>query len=911
MQPVTALRYLLIILALSLLLFGCNNREDALLPPNLSAADYLEGNKIESYDNFLVKCSNDDSYLLVDKLAITDSLLNYGDVLHFRREQDFASRDSIALQNNAVALSNSYSITVTRKGQAVNLKGRIPLGQVYTKLAYATEPHLISFDYYLMGSPIQASYYGEGRAFFPIYSTGDFAVYNVPASDNPGFSKNTTSMLHVWMQAQGDKQLSVNFPQTYCAVAGEISLSMGASLSPNEQSTLQAYYPNAAISTPIFSISTANPLNSSVAELWYRDGSKALFTEQWMRLAAPLAYTWSAQNPDTQAEDWWQDDSGLYSFLAGSGKYFLINPLESQTELSIPLDGSYNNVLLQDYWFDLRDINLPNTVMRLQQSSMASLGEYFQSKPFTLNGAYSSFNLVFEQNGSQIQELPDNAWLEFGFRTTITATPNDRLFLCYRDDSRDIISYKSPATSYDSTHYTRNANFVYCSMNSSGTYLYGSASEASGELHIPYYKSKQYISTSYGAVSWSDSSKRGFNELRLNLNPSLPQHPWLYGEPLTLTDKQNLAEAIFYTNDVAQNSIPSGFSLSLPYSGDNNELILYNNLSYPRLKLYHQAESYEGDTYTSDGSNITIYPEFPGSIISAAVSYPNPMNLRMYSTQTFVLDELRLYTYGNAPDGSSALLGINKQASLADPYSILRNQYNLSQSSPAYSISAANEADLSLFQPMLFFLRSRSRNLLFYERNDTYYRLYPYEESGSFSPWNFMIDGDYNGIALNDNGNYASFTEPSAHNTVNSVLSGFGQDKHLSLYQAQFVIPSYYMETAIPQNSTASLSKLSLLPGVSNLLAAYQLGINQPNGDALYPNFYTVVGAPFVPYIYLPVSEVASLPTARLFFRNQLGQVIELQRVQSFSDNYAAEYMVLGNCFLCTVPNPGIFYITR
>ena len=911
MQAFTATRYLLFTLALSLLLFGCNNREDALLPPNLSAADYLEGNKIESYANYLVKCSNDDSYLLVDKLAITDSLLNYGDVLHFRREQDFASRDSLALQDNAVALSQSYSITVTRKGQTVNLKGRIPLGQVYTKLAYATEPHLISFDYYLMGSPIQASYYGEGRAFFPIQATGDFAVYNIPATYNPGFSKNTSSKLHVWLLAQGDKQLSLNFPQAYCAEAGEISLNMGASLSLSEQSTLQAYYPNAAISSPIFSISTAAPVSSSVAELWYRDGSKALFSEQWMRLAAPLAYTWSEENPDTQATNWWQDSNGLYSFLAGSGKYFLINPLESQAELSIPLDGSYNNVLLQDYWFDLRDINLPNTVMKLQQASMSSLGEYFQGKPFTLSGANNSFKLSFEQNGSPIQELPDNAWLEFGFRTSIPATSNDRLFLCYRDGSRDIISYKSPAASYDATHYTRNANFVYCSVNSSGTYLYGSASEAPGELHIPYYKSKQYISTSQAVISWDSDSKRSYNELLLNLNPSLPQHPWLSGEPLSLTAKQALAEAVFYTNNQAQSTIPTGFALSLPYSGTNTKLVLFNNLSYPRLKLYHQAESYEGDTYISDGSNLTIYPEFPGSIISAAVSYPNPMNLRMYSTQTFVLDELRLYTYGNAPEGSSAMLGINKQASLADPYSIVRNQYNLSQSSPAYNISAANEADLSLFQPMLFFKRSRSRDLLFYEGIGTYYRLYPYEQSSSFSPWNFMIDGDYNGIAISDNGSYASFSEQSAHNAVNSVLSGFGQDKHLSLYQAQFVIPAYYMETAIPQNSTANLTILSSLPGVSNLLSAYQLGLNQPNGLALIPNFYTVVGAPQVPYIYLPISEVEAISTAKLFFRNQLGQVTELNRVDSFTGNYANEYTVLGNCFICTVPNPGIFYITR
>jgi len=33
--------------------------------------------------------------------------------------------------------------------------------------------------------------------------------------------------------------------------------------------------------------------------------------------------------------------------------------------------------------------------------------------------------------------------------------------------------------------------------------------------------------------------------------------------------------------------------------------------------------------------------------------------------------------------------------------------------------------------------------------------------------------------------------------------------------------------------------------------------------------------------------------------------------VDSFSANYANEYIVVGNCFICTVPNPGIFYITK
>ncbi|MDD2228886.1 MAG: hypothetical protein PHY48_05710 [Candidatus Cloacimonetes bacterium] len=894
-----------------LILSGCNNREDLLLPPNLSAADYLTGNKIESYANYLVKSTNDDSYLLIDKTSIADLLLNYGDVVNFRKVQSFAARDSLVIQDGATALSATYEMEVLRSGQKISLASSQRLGMVYTKLEQSSAAYMILFSSYLSAGSIQPMYYGSKRAYFPLYSTDEFAIYDMPDTENPALNFTNTEATHALLHSSIGRQIAVNFPASYCQAAGQIELNMSNALSANELSALQNWYPNAALTSVITSLQTANPVGEELATLRMMDGGKGLFAEQWVQLAPPMAYSWQAIDPSSGAINWSLDNTGFHSFLQGSGKYFWLRPLDTQTELNIPLDGSYNQVFLQELWFDLQNMNLPNTVMnlKLNPNISTSIKDYFSGQPFTLSGEHQAFEISFTESGTALKTLPDDAWLEFGFRTTLPSTTNDRLFSLVRSSSEDVITYKSPSDTYDAQHYSRVGDYVYLGVNSSATYLYGSVSENQTQLIFPYLKSKQYIQSAHGIVSWNDSNKRGYSQLRLNLNPSLPSHSWMSGEPLTLSSAQALSSFAFYQGNDAQSTLPTGFILSIPYAGTSPNLLLFNNLAYPRLKLYHAATAYDSNTYIIDSGMLSIYPEYPGTLITAGISYPNTMNLMVYPTMTFVLDDLRFYTYGNAATGKSSLFSISKSISLADPYNLISTQYTLVSSSSAYEISTADEADFVLYQPMLFFKRSRSRNMLFYERVSNPYRLYAYSESSSFDPWHFMVDNGYNGISLAYNGSYASFTENTAHITVPYTVSSLSQDVHLSLYQAQFVLPSFFLGSSVPQKTVIKLEKLSFIPGITNLLAAYQLQFTKSDGTTLYPSFYNVLGATQEPYIYLPIEDIASIPNARLFYRNSSGQVNELTRVTSFSDNYANEFTVLGNCFICTVNNPGIFYI--
>jgi hypothetical protein len=94
------------------------------------------------------------------------------------------------------------------------------------------------------------------------------------------------------------------------------------------------------------------------------------------------------------------------------------------------------------------------------------------------------------------------------------------------------------------------------------------------------------------------------------------------------------------------------------------------------------------------------------------------------------------------------------------------------------------------------------------------------------------------------------------------------------------------------------------------MLAAYLLTLNGPGGNVLNPGFYSVVGAPRMPYLYIPVEDTSALAEARVFFRNLAGTTVELNVVDQFTANYANESVRVGNCVICAINNPGFFYVT-
>ena len=128
------MRRIFFFLLLIVLLASCNLRENLLLPPEISAADYQTGNTIKVYSDYLIKAANDDSYLMLHKESIADELIHIGDEIVFRKVKTFAMRDSLGFQNNAEAKSNTYQFGVIRSGTIIDLIASINMAEIYTEI---------------------------------------------------------------------------------------------------------------------------------------------------------------------------------------------------------------------------------------------------------------------------------------------------------------------------------------------------------------------------------------------------------------------------------------------------------------------------------------------------------------------------------------------------------------------------------------------------------------------------------------------------------------------------------------------------------------------------------------------------------------------------------------------------------
>ncbi|MEN6444487.1 MAG: hypothetical protein ABFC98_00395 [Candidatus Cloacimonas sp.] len=904
------MRRILFFWLLIVLLSSCNLRENLLLPPDISAADYQTGNAIRIFSDYLIKSENDDSYLLLHKESIAEELIHLGDEIVFRKVKTFALRDSLGFQNNAAEQSNTYQFSVLRSGNIINLIASINMAEIYTEVKPSSDPfYLVYLNYYLQADSIQPIFYRKDRAHFPVSTTGEYALFSIPTEANPALQHHSGDNFYALLLNSAGVQVAVNFPSSFTSSAGEITIRIKNQLNSNEQSQLASYFPDAAISYPIIDLQTERSPGNELAYIRILNSGKGFWGRQWIYLSENSVYGWSENDPPSGNSNWWIDSNGLYSFLKGSGKYFLLTPLENQQDVTIPLDGSVNYVFLQQVWFDLRSLSLPSTTLKVNINPDLSylLADYFNNNPYSFNSSLQAFTMEFYYASELLSTLPDSKWIEFGFFTHLPSDVHNRLFCIERNNLQDIITFKKPADSYDANHFVQIGSYLYSSIAASATYLFGCLTLPTSQLTVNYCKNRQYLQTENAIISWWNTTKNDYDNLNLNLKPAIPNHPWLQGEPFNLSSSVSLAEFYFYKNTEVQTTLPTGFYLSLPVATPQENFLLFSTLPFPRLKHYLLGSV----NFTVQNGWLNIYPDFPGRIINSKINYSHPFNLRTYSTMTFSFADLILYTYGNAPQDANVNFSFNLTNSLADPYQILANQYNLSSHSATYAISSDSEDNFALFQPVLFFRRTaKGQNLLFYEKTEPYYRLYAYTESATFDPWHFYLDNGFNGIALTNSGSYASFVDNNPHANVTFSLDNSNRDAIISLYQAQLVLPAFFIDNGVPLGSNLFLTKLDSVLGVANLISAYQFNITNSTGTALNPDFYNIIGATQEPYIYIPVPDVTILDTAHLFYRDQDGNETELNQVNAFSSNYANEYIVVGNCLICTVPNPGIFYIS-
>lgn len=904
-------RLLAVLLILSgLALASCNLRENSLLPPNLDPKQYIMENTIKVYSDHLIKSENDRSYLYIPKESIADSALWYGDVVTLQKVEDLTERDSLAFPVGAEAFSKTYLISIIRFGSDILLDSLPSFATLYTDLEAQdslADVRLVQSGWRLEADTATVHPYGSGRCWFSLDGNGDHALLDFHNSRDLQISATQKDLQALIVTATD--YIYLWFPKDY--LTSETSLQLQDSLTNPEAAVVQGLFPGFALNTKVLSVQTVYTGNATPI-VRYRTVHTRGFTQQWTRLNGPAISGWREG-----AETWLWENGELISFLQGSGKYFLLTPLQGQNELTLLLDGSLSQIFLQDIWLDLHNLNLPNTSLRLmlEPNIQTTLTDYFSGTPFTLTQPDTAFELRFSQGSSLLETLPGNAWIEYGFRSDAQNSANSRLFRVFRTATLDNISYKTQSASYDATHFSQANGYIYSGINSSGLYLFGIAGENSSSLALPCLKPELRIQTSRTYLSWQDNSLPCSSLLLEYGVPVAEAHPWLSGNPYTLQNSQSILKISASARGRNVDEIPAGLFLSTNLSSAPASIVNFSPAAaYPKFYRYKAATVFEHNSFVLSGGKLQISPAAAGYLINGAnfATARQSIDLAMYKQMTFDDYAWELYLDSTQNMTPGTILQITPKAASTDTHAVFANQYDLGSIAPVYDFKIlGNTGFYEAFQPLIRIKQTeRSQNLLFSVSAGEYYRIYSYTQSETLDGWHFRIADGHVWFYLPYDAEYTAVQDLAPHNVSDALVSDLTQDHITSLYQAQITLPAEFLGSVLPLGSHVSLGLNSNLPEGLNALSAYDVEFRNPQQEIINPNFFNDVYASRWPYVYIPIPDYSPGQTVRLFRRNLAGQTQELNLVQSFSAIPINEFIMVGNCAVGFINNSATFYTT-
>jgi len=904
-------------ITLCCLLVSCNLRENALLPPHLDPSTYETGNRINVYADYLVKSANDNAYLYIPKSSIADSLLHYNDLLIFERSDELASRDSVFIPQGSSKVTNTYTFAIVRSDTLVSITAPYEIAKIYgDKEGQSTGAWLLGLSSLLQMERPAIAEYGKNRISFGISASGDYGLYQVPDNAQLQISNVPQNVDTYAVLCSASLVYSLLLPSHYTTSAGTTTISLADSLSVAEIDIATSVLgPFALLHRPLH-IKTANSVSlGNLAFLRISLAQAKVGDMLWVRLNSLNTAFWESSEylGLNNLTNWVHTPEASDTFITGSGKYFYATQVSIGDRINIPLDGRFSKIYLSGHWFDLRDVSLPGYSMeiRLNQDASGIVQDYFSNNPFSIEGSAEVFEMSFKQGSTYIDRLPNELWIEYGRHNHHESYASLRLFQIKRTEAADLLTYKTMGTAYDETHFFVANSYVYAGYSDSAVYILGKIRESSPMLTIPVIKPEAQIQTEELSLGWSQALPTSGQALLVNTDiPNIPAHPWFTGEPLMLSAPRPIL-SIYPNQRRSSKALPANLWLNINDGTINRDLLLFDDSgSYPRLRQYIPSATSTKDTYTSNNNGALIYPSYYGTIVEAAISTPvaNTFNLKLYPRIEFALADLQLYHTQATADLSSAYLRISR-TTFPDQFAILSTQYQFHLSSPVYRFEATPSDLLNIFQPLVYLKRNqRSGSYLLSESYGEFYRFYPYPYSTSTDGFHYGIADNFSTFYLSHEGYFASATDSNPHAQIIMPISNLNRDFHLSLYQAQFSLPQLFLGTTIPIGSSARLEKLSSVAGVPNILSAYRLTLQNPQSQNLEPNFFAIAGATISPFIYVPIDNPGLANNCRLFYRNNQGISVELIRVQSFSTNFANEFIVRGNSLIAMVNNPGIFY---
>ncbi|MBM4404291.1 MAG: hypothetical protein FJ042_07935, partial [Candidatus Cloacimonetes bacterium] len=735
----------------------------------------------------------------------------------------------------------------------------------------------------------------------------------------------------------------IQFKDTYLASAGSVRITATMDLTPAEIGLLQSIFPGFATNSPAVRVQTTGNVSSGAyatdRRCWGAEGerpydwisgayalirtdlpARRVFQQQWTRVSATDVFGWQEG-----ANTWQIVDGELFSFFQGSGTYVLGTPLSGQDSVTIPLDAGLEKVFIQSVWLDFRSINLPDWSVRIELNPQLStlLTDYFNGTPYQISG-YTAYAIRFLHQGQEMESLPANQWIESGLATTHTINPASRLFRCYRTAELDHISYKTSAGAYDADHFSSGDGYIYSGISYSGIYLLADDTGNQTQIRIPYLKSNCRIQTGNAEVSWNDPVRRDYTELSINLAPATDlTHPWFNGSPFHLSNVMPLARVDMFSRKT-RSDLPAEFHIRLRNTVLDRKIVTFDNArgpavlmqrsGFPRLKLYATDALSDDNQFQTDDQWVSFYPEFGGDYFAATLTTDEAgrFPLAYYSTMAFNTNDFKVFTDSDATIPPNSIMTVELHDALPDQYSILANQYDLAQASRAIYFSFNDSSLLATVTPRIYWhTTGRAARLLFSESTGVPYRIYPYTDATDLNDWNYTIDRGYVSFLLTMAGAYAMLDDNAPHTQIMAAVMALFIPFHLSLYQSQMTVQQSFIPSALPLGSQVILARVATVPNLPEALYGYRIIFRNPQGNPFNPAFIDNFASDQYPFIYVPIDDPTLIPTARLFFRPVAGADIELTRVQSFSDYFRHEYMIIGNCALCFVNEPGLFIVRQ
>lgn len=888
-------------------LTACNLRENTLLPPNLDPKEYVESNDILVYSDHLIKCENDDSYLYIPKESIKEGALIYGDRVVLRRVESLLERDSLAFVTDAETYTDTYQVDVIRSSVHVLLDSIPAFATLYTDLESVRHPQhtvLMQSSWVLNDQPVNLYPYGNKRCFFDIDGNGELALMDPGHSDVlqlEASGKDTQALI-----SRPGEELFIWLPAAY--MSSPVTLSVADSLSPTDLDLTQTVFPGFALNSPVLNVKTAYS-GDAVPIVRFRSGVKGSFAAQWTRINDGVLKGW----PSAQ-DTWLYEGTELVSFLQGRGRYFLLTPIADQTQINIPLDGSYGQLYLQDLWLDLRGISSPGLSLGidLEPQTQSVIDAYFSGSPFQIGQAWQAFSISLRQGNSQIMDLPDDQWFELGLRAKHDNWSASRLSRIYRDSSQDIISYKSYGSSYDDTHFTQSNGFIYAGIASSGTYLLAPVTEP-GTLRVPCLKPQVQIQTQRLSLSWNDPSLP-CNAVSFSFGTMLSAtHPWLNGYPYTMSNRQAIMKIDALGRKSPVDTLPANLFLSYPMSYSPQAVINFNvSETWPKWYRYKAVSAFEHNGFLMNGNSLQISPATPGYIFDASrLSHSgSSYNLKPYARMTWDERDYEAYLESSLAMPDGGILQITPKTAFTDRLNILSSQYQLSALAPVYDLRVnGNSSFYQSFQPLIRIRQTTRRaNHLFSVSDAQYYRVYTYNQASVLDGWHFTLEDGHVSFYLAYDAEYGAATDLNPHTSVEVVASSSANPLIASLYQAQVDVPASLIGSYMPIGTRLILSEATDPP--PNAIGSKRVVLRNAQGVIITPNFYTVPLEVPVPYIYVPIANYTPGMNLRMFYRDLSGTVTEFTRVQSFSPDPVDEFLVVGNCAVCFINNSGLFYVT-